>query len=157
MASFGLIPDPPSDFNPDGLPIGFAKDVDPDTGETSFGLNCAACHVGQVAYRGAIIRIDGGPGNLDTTAWGNALIAALTITEIPTRFNRFADKVLGEGAGGEARSALRRDMTQLVERLLLKGLIIKIDDLEPTASGYGRTDALGRGGNNICLFRVFRG
>jgi hypothetical protein len=63
---YGLLPaaaDPK--FNPDGLPVGVTKasvDMGQFKGEW-VGLTCAACHTGQVEYKGAKIRIDGGAGN----------------------------------------------------------------------------------------------
>ena len=63
MARYGLIPqasDPK--YNPDGLPIGITKTVVNDgrwKGQW-VGLGCAACHTGQLEYKGTKIRISGG-------------------------------------------------------------------------------------------------
>ena len=59
-SALGYFPERPSKYNPDGLPIGFAKTRDPASGEHWMGPTCAACHTGQVKYRGKIIRVDGG-------------------------------------------------------------------------------------------------
>lgn len=56
LARFGFLPDSASKENPDGLPVGFARDtvVDPNSGQRVevVGLSGAACHTGQVEYQG---------------------------------------------------------------------------------------------------------
>lgn len=66
LERYGFLPDAKGLENPDGLPVGFVRDenfIDPFTDEkqTVLGLTCAACHTGQINYRGVRIRIDGGP------------------------------------------------------------------------------------------------
>ena len=68
-----------SEYNPDGLPVGFVKDEDPD-GTSWMGLTCAACHTGQVNYQGTAIRVDGGPALADFTALYTTMIEALDET-----------------------------------------------------------------------------
>src|SRR5271169_6885636 len=67
VARYGLVPHPADPkYNPDGLAIGLTKTVMTDgpwKGEW-MGLGCAACHNGQLEYKGAKIRISG--GNADT-------------------------------------------------------------------------------------------
>ena len=65
LARYGLIPSPRIRYNPDGLPIGISKTVvaTPVKGGRPgdyVGLTCAACHEGQLDYKGKHIRIDGG-------------------------------------------------------------------------------------------------
>ena len=66
LARFGFINQPADPkYNPDGLPVGIAKATVPDgrwKGEWA-GLTCAACHNGQIAFKGAKIRIAGGNNN----------------------------------------------------------------------------------------------
>ena len=52
LHQLGFIPRSKSIGNPDGLPVGFAKDPS-DGGDNSdwLGLNCAACHTVQVNYK----------------------------------------------------------------------------------------------------------
>ena len=62
---YGLIPEPASPCNPDGLPIGISKTTvaTPIKGWPAgdyAGLTCAACHEGQLKYKGKLIRIEGG-------------------------------------------------------------------------------------------------
>ena len=61
MNELGFTPMPPSTNNPDGLPMGFTKDSYGDV----VGVNCAACHNGQVDYQGKRIIIDGGEPLID--------------------------------------------------------------------------------------------
>src|SRR4051794_16044851 len=58
---YGMLPDPKSPQNPYGLPVGVTFGRSRLSGQMMMGLNCTACHVGQVEYRGRSTRIDGGP------------------------------------------------------------------------------------------------
>jgi hypothetical protein len=76
-ARYGLVPAPADPkLNPDGLPVGIAK-ASVAAGQFKgewVGLTCAACHTGQVEYKGAKIRIDGGAVNaFDFNGWIDAL------------------------------------------------------------------------------------
>ncbi|MEL7451234.1 MAG: di-heme-cytochrome C peroxidase, partial [Pseudomonadota bacterium] len=79
LAALGFLPQSPSRNNPDGLPVGFSRDHD-ENGDKWVGLTCAACHTGEVHYRGTKIRIDGGQALLDFTAFENGVIDALSAT-----------------------------------------------------------------------------
>src|SRR5581483_6833918 len=108
LARFGFFPDEPSTDNPDGLPVGFARDtvVDPESGESVdvVGLSCAACHTGQLEYQGKGIRIDGGSSTADLASFQTELGYAAAYTEyIPWRFDRFAEAVLGKNASSDAK------------------------------------------------------
>jgi hypothetical protein len=65
---YGFIPGAVSPFNPDGLPIGVTK-TNVATAIKGWpagdyaGINCAACHEGQLRYKGKLIRIEGGVSN----------------------------------------------------------------------------------------------
>src|SRR5262249_39357234 len=61
MQRFGLLADPE---NPDGLPIGLAAERTRDLQFSEVrmvGVTCAACHTGQLTYKGRALRIDGAP------------------------------------------------------------------------------------------------
>lgn len=67
---FGLLSDASSADNPYGLPIGLtaADTIDPFSGiylGKMVGINCAACHAGQLAFNGSLKRIDGMPNMFD--------------------------------------------------------------------------------------------
>ena len=70
---FGLIPDPPSRYNPYGLPVGVTAGYGKITGQQMMGLNCTGCHVGELHYNGRAFRVDGGP----SMAYINAFITAI--------------------------------------------------------------------------------
>ena len=61
IASYRYLTAKPTDKNPDGLPVGFAKHVDSDNQEEWVGMTCAACHTTQISYKGVSMRIEGGP------------------------------------------------------------------------------------------------
>ena len=102
--------------NPDGLPVGFAKDIviDPKTGEKSevIGFTCSACHTGQLNYKGKGVRIDGGSAMADPAAFQAELGYAVAFTDkIPFRFDRFARAVLGDNASSDAKKQLKKEFT----------------------------------------------
>ncbi len=59
LARYGLLPDPGRD---DGLPVGLTVASNPFTFGMDFvGINCAACHVGELRHDGKTVRVDGAP------------------------------------------------------------------------------------------------
>src|SRR5215468_7450799 len=56
---YGLLPDRSGPGNEDGLPVGVSLGMSKEEGVDMIGLNCSACHVGQVQYQGRAVRIDG--------------------------------------------------------------------------------------------------
>jgi hypothetical protein len=68
LGRYGFLPEERSPADPLGLPVGLAVAVPPDMeslGIPFVGINCAACHVGQIAYGGRDYRIEGGPNLFD--------------------------------------------------------------------------------------------
>src|SRR4051812_30922894 len=83
LARFRVIPDKSKEYNPDGLPVGFAKDPgkpNPNWGE-QVGITCAACHTGQISYEGRGLLIDGAPGQLDVNGFLKSLAQAMVATQ----------------------------------------------------------------------------
>jgi mono/diheme cytochrome c family protein len=76
---FGLLPDP---ANRDGLPIGLtaAESRDSRLIGKMVGLNCAACHTAELTFRGRRLRIDGGAGMFDATAFATDLTESIAST-----------------------------------------------------------------------------
>src|SRR5689334_11992179 len=111
---YGLITQPANpQSNPDGLPIGISKTViatprwkDQETGEFA-GLTCAACHEGQLSYKGKRIGIEGGVGNtFDIQSYIRTLDAAMQATLADsTKFDRLATRIAA--TSGDAKSKLR--------------------------------------------------
>ncbi len=102
------------------------------------GPTCAACHTGQVKYRGKIIRVDGGPTLGDFTALLDDLVAALRATASDeAKFQRFAAQVArgSQQAIAELRRGLDARLEALTDRIEL--------NLAPSPPGHGRVDAIG--------------
>jgi mono/diheme cytochrome c family protein len=154
LARFGFLPDAPSSQNPDGLPVGFAKDtvVDPESGEKVdvIGLTCAACHTGQLEYQGKGVRIDGGSASVDLASFQTELGEAVGFADkIPFRFGRFARAVLGDKASDDAKRKLRREFEAFLNVGLSEENAADAGKLYEVAAGFGRTDALARIGNYV--------
>ncbi|HYO14683.1 MAG TPA: cytochrome c [Thermoanaerobaculia bacterium] len=130
----------PSPANPDGLPVGFAKDIDPATGQAWMGLTCAACHTNQIDYKGTGIRIDGAPTLADAFRFFDELAAAMEETGTDdAKFERFARKVLGQGYDQESAERLRQDLRDAADVLAVR----QRGDRPEHPYGPGRLDAFG--------------
>ena len=112
----GLIPQAANPrSNPDGLPIGISKTTVATpvkgwpAGEYA-GLTCAACHEGQLTYKGKRIRIEGGvPHAIDLQQLIRTLDDALqaTLTDA-AKFDRLATRMGASSA--DAKDKLRKRM-----------------------------------------------
>src|SRR5450432_2195317 len=80
MERLGWLLSRPMQLNPDGLPVGFVKDVDDETKRSYLGLTCAACHTAQIKYREVTLRIDGGPTMADADGFITGLTRAMEET-----------------------------------------------------------------------------
>jgi len=154
LARFGFLPDPAGPQNPDGLPVGFARDTvnDVKSGQPVevVGLTCAACHTGQVEYKGKGVRIDGGSATVDLASFQTELGYAVAFTDkIPFRFDRFARAVLGDNASEDAKSKLRQEFEAFLNAGLAEKNAADARKLYEFAGGFGRTDALARIGNYV--------
>lgn len=166
LARFGFLPDRvDAKENPDGLPVGFAKDTrfrDPNTGNarTVVGFTCAVCHTGQLNVRDAKgdlvgIRIDGGAAMTDLQTFEGELAKAVIFTKyIPGRFGRFASRVLGAGHSDAAQDALRAEFNAFIEKGLAENKLVKSHKIYPNPPGFGRVDALNRISNQVFGFQL---
>ncbi|HEV7904298.1 MAG TPA: di-heme-cytochrome C peroxidase [Pyrinomonadaceae bacterium] len=147
-ARYNLIPDPDTTNNPDRLPVGLVKDVASD-GEF-ISVTCAACHTGQIRFNGTTMRVDGGPAMTNLNGFFREMYEGIgrTLVNLP-KFERFAQKVLGDRNSLIERARLREQMTKSLVGTFAKILQGKVKDLYPTEEGFGRLDALGRGGNLV--------
>jgi mono/diheme cytochrome c family protein len=137
IRQLGYLPRTPSEGNPDGLPVGFAKDGD------HVGLTCAACHTAQINYRGQAWLIDGGPTLGDVEKLLRRMVGALEQTvQDPAKFDRLARAVLGPSAANAQRTALKAKVGDVLA--FRRGYN---DRNMPRAGappfGPGRVDALG--------------
>ncbi|MBZ9667777.1 cytochrome c [Pseudomonas sp. LMG 31766] len=161
LARFGFLTDPgqrPSDLNPGNLPVGFTRHQDSESGEHFLDISCAACHTGELRYKGQAVRIDGGAAlhSLASTVptlrgggFGQALGMSMAFTYYnPLKFRRFAQQVLGDQYP-QGRDQLREDFKQVLDRLLATALNDWHRGLYPTEEGFGRTDAFGRIANTV--------
>lgn len=159
ISRYRLIPDPRPKYNPDGLPIGVTKTIVPDDlldlglGHKEWlSFSCAACHTGQITYKGLAIRIDGMPAMWNFSDFSSTMTADLITTRfLPTKFDRFAKKVLereGRPNTEAEREKLKKEIDQYRQWPLIKDAIRSLEEKTyPTKEGPGRTDALSRGGN----------
>ena len=144
---YGLITDAANpQSNPDGLPIGLSKTViaDPprwkgeETGEF-VGLNCAACHEGQLNYKGKHIRIEGGVGNtFDMMGYVYALDDAMQATlNDAAKFDRLAARLGASSpdAKGKLRARFESEAAK-VHEYRTRNLVT------PTIWGPSRMDAI---------------
>lgn len=161
LARFGFLTDPkqqPSVLNPGNLPVGFTRHQDSESGEHFLDISCAACHTGELRYKGQAVRIDGGAAlhSLASTVptlrgggFGQALGMSMAFTYYnPLKFRRFAQEVLGDQYP-QGRDQLREDFKQVLDRLLATAFNDWHRGLYPTEEGFGRTDAFGRIANTV--------
>ena len=161
LARFGFLTDPrqqASELNPGNLPVGFARHPDDETGIHYLDITCAACHTGELRYKGQAVRIDGGAAlhslastvpTLKGGGFGQALGMSMAFTYYnPIKFERFARSVLGEHDDATRRQ-LRADFKAVLDRLLGTAYNDWHRGLYPTEEGFGRTDAFGRIANGV--------
>lgn len=159
LSRFGfLVSGKDETWNPDGLPVGFARQEDfedPRTDEkyAALGLTCAACHTGELHYEDTAVRIEGGPAVINVGEFQKALGIALGMTaKFPFslwRYPRFERAVLGAGATEGQRAKLKKAIRKAVddgEELLKMTAEVYADKFD---AGFTRTDALNRIGNQV--------
>jgi hypothetical protein len=167
---YGLLPDPKRPGNEEGLPVGVSLGRSKVAEIDMIGLNCAACHVGQVQYRGHSVRIDGLGNMVLVNAFLRDIALETTKTiESPRRLERFW-RNLREGRTRRRAQGKRTGIYDRDERALQRiiGLFTKNrglleaqanDALEvpalrralsvSTQEGYGRLDAFGIGRDEL--------
>lgn len=137
LAALGFIPATPESNNPDGLPVGFAIDLD-HQGKRWVGLTCAACHMGQVTHKGTTMFIDGGPGMIDFTGFEREVRDALAKTLASTdKYERLKSAMEKQGYAVDTLAE------QLQERLAFMENRLTINAVD-VPYGYGRVDAFGQ-------------
>jgi hypothetical protein len=128
----------PTFSNPDGLPVGFVLDT--YKGQEYVGFTCAACHTGQVNYRGTGIRIDGGPSGADLEKFVDDVARALRATQSDAdKKGRFTKAVLARG-NYDTEKAVLDDLAKFAQRTTSYAVI----NNPSTPYRYGRLDAFGR-------------
>ena len=155
LTRFGFIPREASLNNPNGLPIGIAVTryqelAGLEGAQSAVGFTCAACHTGQLLFEGKRYVIDGGTATVDlgqlTRALGAALGQTAVSAKLPVldgRFQRFAERVLGQEADALTIDKLRTSLGNLVGLLAKQPMGIDVTE------GFSRLDALNRIGNQV--------
>lgn len=145
MQSLGYIPDVSSDKNPAGLPIGFALDIDKRTGDAWMGFTCAACHTGQVNIGDRQVLVEGGVGLGDFNGFMRNLYLALVATrERSDKFERFAERILGEGYSPSQSKHLESSMDEVITMLNKQLQVNRLPkEYGEDFAGHGRIDAFG--------------
>ena len=140
---YGYLPQSRTRHNPDGLPVGFVKDT--YVGKDYLGFTCAACHTGQVNYKGIAMRIDGGPAGSDMDSFLQAMEVALrSVQSNPAAHAAFVKRVLDRGNYSSAE-AVDDDLKNFSQRLSMYVLVNR----SPTRYGNYRLDAFGRIYNRV--------
>jgi hypothetical protein len=156
LARFGFLEgDQDAQLNPDGLPVGFAKQddfYDPESKGTSkvVGLTCAACHTGELYFDKYAVRIEGAPAMIEVFQFQKALGVALILTDkMPFRYKRFERNVLGPTASEDDKKKLKSALDLFISRALFEKSATDEGNIYTNLAGFGRTDALTRIGNQV--------
>lgn len=80
LQRFGFLPDIKNAANPRSLPVGMTIEQAPDLGIPLVGINCTACHVGQIQYEGRSLQIEGSPNLVDFTAFNMEFAQSMEAT-----------------------------------------------------------------------------
>ena len=157
LSRFGLLPDPGRD---DGLPVGLTVATNPFTFGMEFvGVNCAACHVGELHHNGKAVQVDGAPNMFNLQLFYSQAVDALRATMSDSGKRWDALKRLGRqdwkryGVSAPfvrpatlvyygANVLLHRDrLDARLELIDVIGVAKEQRDPEHPTSGFGRLDA----------------
>lgn len=131
LERFGFLADPE---NPDKLPVGLTAAVTRGLEPLGkmVGLNCAACHVGELTYKGAHIRIDGAPNQFNARLFFASLVeSALATAEDPAKLVAFVGRLRDERSDQKTDSRIRQAARSLVRKLVVSELELLEDALAP--------------------------
>ena len=146
---YRYLPQKPTFFNPDGLPVGFAKET--YQGKDYMGYTCAACHTSQVNYtnkegKTTAIRIDGGPAMADMVGFLSSLEKSMQATlDNPGKKQRFVEKVLARNNDYDKADDVVTSLKQWTKTIRLYNTV----NHSHIKYGYARLDAFGRIYNRV--------
>ena len=159
---FGLIADDDNPANPYHMPVGITAAPTRDLrfpGAKMVGVNCAACHVNQLTFKGKAVRFEGAPSLFNIQKFFLELgDSALATAENPREFLAFVERlkaiVAAEEKSAGTRFILRRwDGSSPETLLLLKARVDFLMNLavmpKSTIPGFGRVDAFGNARNLV--------
>lgn len=134
--------------NPYGWPIGFTVSDPKTTGGIAIaGMTCAACHTGQIEFKGTAMRIEGGQSMIDLAGFAENIIGAVAaLARDPARLSQFrADAV----KAGYPADRIDRDLAAANEGFKSLGGGPSFYELHTVATGRGRYDAVQGIGNQV--------
>ncbi len=135
---YRYLPQKKTSSNPDALPVGFVKDN--YLSKNYMGFTCAACHTGQINYKGTGMRIDGGPASADMAGFLKGLTEAMIVVrDKPEVQKRFVKAIMQLGTYGSEAEVIA-DIKTYTLRLTSYNII----NHSPVDYGYARLDAFGR-------------
>lgn len=141
---YRYLPQKPTFINPDGLAVGFTKDT--YKGKDYIGYTCAACHTGQLNYKGKAIRIDGGPSMADMVGYLTLLERAMkTAIDDPEKQARFVDAVIAQNNDYDSKDEILQDLQKWTD-IIQNYNMVNHSELQ---YGYARLDAFGRIYNRV--------
>ncbi|MFM8497019.1 MAG: hypothetical protein ACKOEM_16090 [Planctomycetia bacterium] len=114
LERIGFIADP---LDPQGLPVGMTvrRSQSLPGGPEMVGVTCAACHVGQLEYRGRAVRIEGGTNMLSFDLYlgdiGDSIKATLTS---PREVYAFLNRLMGQTTARDALAARRSHAARIL-------------------------------------------
>jgi cytochrome c1 len=141
---YRYLPQKPTFFNPDGLAVGFVKET--YQGHDYMGYTCAACHTGQVNFKGKAIRIDGAPSMADMVGFLTAMEKSLEQTQTdPQKRERFVKAVLALNNNYSSADDVTKDLKKWHDTIRLYNTV----NHSHVDYGYARLDAFGRIYNRV--------
>lgn len=141
---YRYLPQKPTFINPDGLAVGFTKDT--YKGKDYIGYTCAACHTGQLNYKGKAIRIDGGPSMADMVGYLTLLERAMNAAiNNPKKQARFVDAVIAQNNDYDSKDEILHDLQKWTD-IIQNYNMVNHSELQ---YGYARLDAFGRIYNRV--------
>lgn len=152
MNELRYLPQNKTSSNPDALPVGFVKDE--YEGKEYVGFTCAACHTGQVNYKGTGLRVDGAPAMADMGKFLDQLAKSLRYTQDnPEALKKFVTAVQALDHSAKAENIVK-ELGVYTLRIRSYNYIndsyyLKEGKREPLAYGYARLDAFGRIYNRV--------
>lgn len=154
MDGFRYLPQKSTFLNPDGLPVGFAKETYKGDAEKStdyVGYTCAACHTNQVNYtdesgKTTAMRIDGGPAMADMDGFLTALEKSMTATlNNADKRQRFIENVIALDNDFNQSEQVVESLTDWTRTIRLYNTV----NHSHIDYGYARLDAFGRIYNRV--------
>jgi hypothetical protein len=162
LERYGFIPDPGSDENPFGLPVGWTVTRSLLDTTVVAGFNCTTCHVGELRVGGKTVRVDGAPNIMRINDLFKDMKTELeaTIGDAP-RMARLAANLIRNRDANAAKLPADRSGT-VIERMkekmdavpLVRASLDYLRSMKTVSemgavengaveNGYGRVDAFG--------------